>query len=150
MNELDKKANILIMQEIGCEVGPRQRIYDQDTGDAIKINGSDVVAPGNYAGPQSMEFDPYNNRKMMGQIFSHFLKKNSEETGVDVVAFYNVGNGDNSSIECRLSDNRVIRSNEYSRDSLKYTDIIMQLNGDGATDLKVFDVPSTRNNIRRR
>ena len=150
MNATDKEINTLIMQEIGLEVGSRQRIYDQDTGAVIKINGMDVVAPGSYCGNKAMEFDPHNNRKMMSQLFGHFLEKYSEETDIDVLIYYNVDDVDSKSkIECVLSNNEVITSKPYTRDSLKYTDIIMQLNGGDAGDLTKYDTIPTKETVKK-
>ena len=145
MTELDKEVNNLIMQEIGLEVGRDQRIYDQDTGSSIRINGMDVIAPGCYAGHKAVEFDPHNNRKMMNQLFGYFLNKYSDETDIDVLSYYNVNTLDGEKIECKMSDNSTIRSKPYKRDSLKYTDIIMQLNGDNSEDLNKYDqIPNTK------
>lgn len=150
MNATDKEINTLIMQEIGLEVGSRQRIYDQDTGAVIKINGMDVVAPGSYCGNKAMEFDPHNNRKMMSQLFGLFLEKYSEETDIDVLIYYNVDDVDSKSkIECVLSNNEVITSKPYTRDSLKYTDIIMQLNGGDAGDLTKYDTIPTKETVKK-
>lgn len=149
MNINDKEINTLIMQEIGLEVGPRQRVYDQDTGAAIRINGMDIVAPGCNGGRQAVEFDPYNNRKMMGQLFSHFLEKYAEETDVDCQTFYNVDSGTNGKVQCRLSDNTILTSKPYQRDSLKYMDIIMQLNGDASPDLEKYDVLPDKETVKK-
>ena len=150
MNNSDIEINNLIMREIGLEVGPRNRIYDQDTGMEIRINGMDVVAPGCYGGRQSIEFDPYNNKKMMNQFFSYFLDKRSEETDIDVLAYYNVGNGEKSQVECRMSNNEKISSGKYIRDSLKYTDLMIQLNGDVPQDLSKYDSPIEYNTVKKR
>lgn len=149
MTEMEREINTLIMQEIGLEVGRNQRIYDQDTGDALRINGMDIVAPGCYGGKQAIEFDPYNNRKMMGQLFGHFLEKYSDETGVDVLSYYNVDSGSDVKVECRMSDDTIVSSKPYGRDSLKYTDIIMQLNG-GESDLTKYDNTSSKGNYKEK
>lgn len=149
MTEMEREINTLIMQEIGLEVGRNQRIYDQDTGDALRINGMDIVAPGCYGGKQAIEFDPYNNRKMMGQLFGHFLEKYSDETGVDVLSYYNVDSGSDVKVECRMSDDTIVSSKPYGRDSLKYTDIIMQLNG-GESDLTKYDIPQAKETIKKK
>ncbi len=149
MNELDKEINIKIMQELGLEPNSDKQIIDQDTGMPIAINGMPVVAPGCYGGKNSIEFDPYNNKKMMNKFFGFFLDKYSCENDVDVLAYYNIDGQDNTgSIECRLDDDSTLISKNYRRDSLKYTDIIMQLNGDTNIDLNKYDiaekVPSVR------
>ena len=159
MTDFDKKINSIIMQELGLEVGPSQRIYDQDTGDILQINGTEIVAPGTPINnsikcgqPMMTEFDPYNNRKMMNQLFAYFLDKISDETDQDVVTYYNIdGSSPNTGrVQCKMSDNSTITSGEYKRDSLKYTDIIIQLNGGNADDLdlKDFDTPMTQESIK--
>lgn len=141
MDAKEMAINNIIMQEIGLEVGPRKRLFDQDTGAAIRINDMDVVAPGCYGGKRAIEFDPYNNRKMMNQLFAYFMEKQAEETGNELVTYYNIGDR----IECRMRDNRLIRSRPYIRDSLKYADIIIQLNGGSTEELSAYDqlIPST-------
>lgn len=143
MNDKEKKINNIIMQEIGLEVGQASRIIDQDTGMALKINGHDVVAPGYFRGRQSAEFDPYNNRKMMGHLFGYFLEKHADETGVSVVTFYDVPSDepDKGSIKCVLNDNTTIQSGNYMRDGLKYADIIVQLNGGEINSFQDYDAP---------
>jgi hypothetical protein len=150
MTNNDLEINTLIMREMGLEIGPKERIFDQDTGVAIKINGMDVVAPGCYGGRQSVEFDPHNNKKMMSQLFQYFLSKHSEETDVDVMTYYNVDNGPKGSVECKLSNNETITSASYMKDSLKYTDIMIQLNGDNPPDLSKYDVAPESKNVRRK
>lgn len=149
MTDIEREINMLIMQEIGLEIRNDQKLYDQDTGDAIKVNGMDVMAPGCYGGRHAIEFDPYNNRKMMGQMFGYFLDKYSDETGVDALSYYNVDSGEDGRVECKMSDNELISSKPYTRDSLKYTDIIMQLNG-GGTDLSKYDIPQTKETVKRK
>ena len=144
----DYEINKLVMQEIGLEVGPNKRIYDQDTGAAIRINNMDVVDQGSYTNSRSTEFNPSGNRKMMGKLFGYFLDKRSEETGINVSTYYNVDG--NNSIECRLSDDTTIKSKSYTRDSLKYLDIMMQLNGEKNVDLKEYDQPIEKDTIKRK
>lgn len=145
MNDTDKNVNMLFMREIGLEVRKGQRIYDQDTGLPVTINGMSIVAPGFYGGRRSIEFDPYNNRKLMGQLFGYFMDKQSDETGVEVTAYYNVDNH----IECRMADNEIIKSKPYQRDSLKYLDIIMQING-GREDLSSYDIKAENPAVKKK
>ena len=85
----------------------------------------------------------------MAQMFGYFLDKTSEETGVDVISYYNIEeSGKTGKVECKMSNNTVITSKEYLRDSLKYTDIIAQLNG-GEIDLSKFDVPQSKDTFKR-
>ena len=61
MDELSMKFNRMIMEEMGFEVGARQRLYDQDNGQLLQFEGKDLVAPGASPGREAVEFDPYNS-----------------------------------------------------------------------------------------
>ena len=148
MNEMDKEINNLILREVGFEVGTGNKIYDQDTGMPVRINGLQMMAPGSYIPRQSLEFDPYNNRKLMGQIFNYFIDKQSEEGGPEVITYYNKDDTkDGGKVECRFNDNTTISSNQYGRDTLKYADLIMRLNGDDNPDLSKYDVPIVKETV---
>ena len=75
MDDLSIKFNRMIMEEIGIEVGARQRLYDQDTGALLQFEGKDLVAPGAVSGKEAQEFDPYNSNKLMNQMFTYFTGK---------------------------------------------------------------------------
>lgn len=150
MTELDKEVNEIIMREMGLEVGSHDRIYDQDTGMALSINGMKVTAPGVYGGRDSIEFDPHNNRKLMGRLFENFLNKYADEVDNEVIAFYNKDTKEGGCIECKMEDNELISSKPYKRDSLKYTDLIMQLNGGESEDLSKYDIPPVKETIKRK
>ena len=153
MNAEDKKINSIIMNELGFEPTENGFIRDQDTGNDIKINGVTLVAPGLGANRKNkeMEFDPYNNKKMMSQLFGHFLEKYADENGVNVSTFYNIDGKDNTGkVECKFSDNQTITSGSYARDTLKYVDIVMQLNGDPKCeeDLRKYDIVEKKQTVR--
>ena len=73
------------------------------------------------------------------------MDKQTDETGVEVTAYYNVDN----CIECRMADNTIIKSDAYQRDSLKYLDIIMQING-GKEDLKPYDTKAEKPTVKKK
>lgn len=148
----DTEINNIIMQEIGLEVGQGNKIYDQDTQEQLKLNGMDVVAQGHGKYKGCVEFDPYNNRKMAGQLFEYFLGKVADEIDEEVVAYYNVGKGSCGGTECRFSDNTKLRSSDYFRDSLRYADIMMQINGEESPReiLSKFDIPYVKDTVKRR
>lgn len=144
MNQIDKEINEIIMNEMGLDIGLESRIYDQDTMRPIELNGMKVMAPGVYGGKQSVEFDPYNNRKQMSYLFSYYTKKYAEENGKEVVASYEVdGSNGKGRIECRLDDNEIISSGAYTRDTLKYADMVMRMNGDlnPSETISKYDIP---------
>lgn len=141
MDELSMKFNKMIMQEVGLEVGPRQRLYDQDTGCLVQIEGKDLVAPGAASGKEAQEFDPYNSTRMMSQIFGYFTSKLSENGEIpDYGVVYNVDCGKGSGrVEIKNDEEKLV-SKAYVRDQCKYADLILQINGDEDPDLKEFDV----------
>ena len=139
MNQIDLNINNLIMREIGLEVGTGHRIIDQDTGATMTFGGRDIVAPGIYGGSNAIEFDPYNNKRMMNRLFGYFLEKHADESDVEVTTYYNVDKGEKGSIECKMSDHTTITSKPYIRESLKCADIIIQLNGGEAPDFSEYD-----------
>ena len=147
MNPLDTEVNNIIMQELGLEVGIGNRVIDQDTGSAIKFRGKNVMAPGFFNG-RDIEFDPVNNPKMMSKLFGCFLDVHSEESDVYVNTFYPID--DSNCIECAMSDQSKIRSKSYDRDSLRYADIIIQLNGGRSSDLAKYDVVPKATTVKKR
>lgn len=149
MTELDLEVNTILMREMGLEIGNGNRIVDQDTGLAINIRGMGLMAPGCYGGSGAMEFDPHNNNRLMRQLFGYFLNKYSDECDIDVMTYYNVGNGDKTCVECKMDNNSTIRSKPYLRDSLKYADIIIQLNGEESPDLSKYDIAQERSTVRK-
>lgn len=146
-----KDVNKIIMDEIGLEVTRHGLIRDQDTGSNISINSHPLVAP-NMGGRGKLEFDPYNDRKMMVALFNHFLTKVEEDEDKSVVVYYDVNSEKENKgrVECKMSDNTIIASKDYQRDSLKYLDIIMQMNGEKSPDLREFDVPQQKEAVKRR
>lgn len=142
MNKFDKEVNALFMSELGFEIGKNQRIFDQDTGLPLEVGGVKFVAPDCYGGKQSAEFDPYNSRKQMSQFFGYFMDKQADETGKEIMSYYAIDDrkGNKGRIQCKFDDNTVITSGSYMRDSLKYIDIVMQINGDECPDLEKYDI----------
>lgn len=152
MTELDREINDTIMREIGLEPNKKNQICDQDTRVVLKINNQDVIKSGCYGGRNTVEFDPHNNRKMMTDLFGYFLNKYEEETGSSVLSYYNIDNKRGNKVELKLNDETTITSHSYKRDSLKYTDIIMQLNGESKEniDLSKYDVEVPKGGIKRK
>lgn len=151
MDELSLKFNKMIMSEIGLEIGPRQRLYDQDTGTLIQFEGKDLVAPGAASGREAQEFDPYNSTKMMSQMFSYFTDKMADSGEInpfDVIYSVDGKNG-RGRVEMK-NDEEFMKSKEYVRDQCKYADLILQINGDDNPDLKEFDIPKVKETIRKR
>lgn len=145
---LDRK----IMEEIGLEVN-NGKIMDQDYGAYIQFKGKQVLAPGAYPSKNYVVFDPYNSTTLMIHLFDLFCKKYEYDTGVSIGYTYQTECGVNgSSITAVMSNQKSYTSAVYKRDTLRYMDIILQLNGDENpfSFLKQFDIPRSvvRNNRR--
>lgn len=151
MDELSMKFNTMIMNEIGLEIGSRQRLYDQDTGVLVQFEGKDLVAPGAASGREAQEFDPYNSTKMMSQMFSYYTDKLAESGEINPFnIIYSVdGQNGRGRVEMK-NDEEFMKSKEYVRDQCKYADLILQINGDENPDLKEFDIPKVKETIKRK
>ena len=141
MDQLSLKFNKMIMEEVGLEIGERQRLYDQDTGCLVQLEGKDLVAPGAASGKEAQEFDPYNSTRMMSQIFGYYAKKLADSgEAPEYGVVYNVDCGKGMSRVEIKNDEEKLSSKAYQRDQCKYADLILQINGDENPDLKEFDV----------
>lgn len=151
MDELSFRFNTMIMQEIGLEVGDRQRLYDQDTGNLIQFDGKDLVAPGASSGREAHEFDPYNSTRLMAQMFSYYADKLNQSGEIpEYNVIYNVDLGQGRGRVEMRNDSDKMSSAVYQRDQCKYADLILQLNGEPTPDLKEFDIPKTKETVKRK
>lgn len=151
MDELSMRFNKMIMEEMGIEVGDRQRLYDQDTGAKLQFEGKDLVAPGAASGREAHEFDPYNSNKLMAQMFNYYTGKLAEGGEIDPFnVVYNVDTGKGMGRVEAKNDNETIASKEYRREQCKYADILLQINGDENPDLKEFDIPKVKETIKKK
>lgn len=151
MDELSLKFNRMMMEEMGIEVGDRQRLYDQDNGQLLQFEGKDLVAPGASSGREAQEFDPYNSTRMMAQMFTYYTDKlaaNGEADEYNVIYNVDLGNG-KGRVEMKNDDDTMV-SGVYQRDQCKYADLILQLNGDENPNLKEFDIPKVRESVKRK
>lgn len=151
MDELSMKFNKMIMEEMGFEVGAHQRLYDQDNGMLLQFEGKDLVAPGTFSSRETTEFDPYNSTKLMAQMFTYYTNKLAESgESEEYNVLYNVDSGPNRGRMELKNDNGKLISGIYQRDQCKYADLMLQLNGDENPDLKEFDIPKLKPNIKKR
>ena len=151
MDDLSYRFNRLMMQEMGIEIGARQRLYDQDTGLPLQFEGKDLVAPGASSGKGAQEFDPYNSTRMMAQMFTYYtdkLAQNGEAPEFNVI--YNVDLGKGQGRVEMKNDEEQISSAVYQRDQCKYADLILRLNGDENPNLTEFDVPKVKETIKKK
>lgn len=133
--------NKIIMQEIGLGVDNYQKIIDQDTRETLLFKEKNMKYSSQnnvLIGRNDMIFDPINNRFLMMSLFDHFATKIEEEDGKYISIYYDV-NGENGSALEAVVDGEKITSDYYNNDSLKYLDIIMQLNDAENISLKQYD-----------
>lgn len=130
--------NKVIMQEIGLTIDSSFRVIDQDTRQPIMVNDKVLKYSSNHAVPvrnQEQLFDPIQQRNQMNVLFDYFIgKMESEGTPVDL--YYDIHDG--SAMEVKSSENTLV-SADYNIEQLKYVDIMMQLNGSSADDVKKHD-----------
>ena len=79
-----------------------------------------------------------NNRKIRQQSrYAIPLRDKRRPFGIDT---------DKTSLEAKVDNGKVLTTKPYYRDSLKYADMIMQLNGSENVDLSEYDQKKEQNN----
>lgn len=149
---MEKKEIIFnnqLMNEIGLEVGPGNRLYDQETGSQLIVRGKEMISPGSMGSRDTVEFDPYNSTFQMHRMFDYFAHKYENESGVSIdVTYIEDDKAGGARLTIKDSDNNTYSSKNYKRDTLRYADIIMQLNGDEDVDLTEYDTPRNNSNMK--
>lgn len=157
----NRDFNTIIMQEVGLDVDEYGYIIDQDNGSRLQFKGKYIKASEYPIGRNDVKFDPLNNVNMMGNIFSYFTNKISEEEGRYVDIFYQnqpnknepgsmtvkVHNREFSNDCCEFIEDEpvssenveTIESKKYVNTALQYADLILSISGDPFTDLSGFD-----------
>lgn len=133
---MQKELTSRLMQEIGLDVDNKNHIIDQDTGNLIQYNGKNLkyTEESQSILRSEMEFNPIENPKLMSHLFSYYTNKIHEEDGRYVNIYYSVQDNPNTkkgAIELKEEkENISMKSASYNNDSLKYMDLILQLNGE--------------------
>ena len=158
---INRDFNTIIMQEVGLDVDERGYIIDQDNGNKLQFKGKYIKSSDAPIGRNDVKFDPLNNVNMMGNIFSYFTNKITEEEGRYVDIFYqnqpekNAPGSMTVKIHNRVFDDEccefiedgpvssadveIIESKKYVNTALQYADLILNISGDTMTDLSEFD-----------
>jgi hypothetical protein len=137
--------NKIIMQEIGLGVDNYQKVIDQDTREQLKFKEKNIK----YSSQNSVvltkndiPFDPIESKNLMGGLFDHFSKKLEKEDNVYISRFYDITDKEKGTALEAVVNGKKIKSDYYNNnESLKYLDIIMQLNGSDNINLKQYDTP---------
>ncbi len=131
--------NYELMNEIGLEIDCDKNLTDQDTLNPIQLNGKNLkysLSDNNIIITKNdILFDPFNDPKMMLHIFGYFLNKISRIDNVRFTTFYPVMADDNKGYIELKGSSGTFKSKCYHNDSLKYFDLIKQINGHDNVDL---------------
>lgn len=125
---------VILLNEIGLEI-VSGRLVDQDSRLAVLL-------------PFSPKFNTIqdvnnlqNNPKIMNALFMYFCDKIKVEQNIyiDVVYYKQIKNSRNLPLAVKANGKEFI-SKIYNSESLKYLDLICQLNGGTDVDLSRFDI----------
>lgn len=132
--------NDLVLNEIGLEF-QNGVLIDQDTRANILFNQKFVTEDW-YK--DCYIFNPLKDSKFMNFLFDYFTKKIMSEQNIyiDVVYYKPVKNSHNYPLAVRANGREYI-SKVYRAESLKYLDLICQLNGGTDVDLSRYDIIDT-------
>ena len=145
MDNLSRRFNEMLMQEMGFDVQTDGTLVDQDIGIPIIFEGIPVTSPSIpiQKGESSITpFDPYNNTRMMNFMFNYFVSKMTEMGEIDQfnVVFNRDAPGGGGVVVIQNDTAELSSSKPYVRESCKYADLVFQLNGDDVPDMKEFDI----------
>lgn len=137
---MDKKIfDSMVLTEIGLDVDDYGNIVDQDNNNIIAFKGKTLT--NNYPPSKGqIVFNPLEDQKQMNSLFMYFTNKIHEEEGSYVSSIFTNGTP-NKNIKSNLGitvDDHQMQSKAYYNDSVKYLDLIIQLNGN-TVDLSAFD-----------
>ena len=147
---MNDPINKMMMEEIGLTVDSQSRVMDQDTREYLsfksrqmKFSSQNQVTIGN----RDMVFDPASNKNVAANLLDYYANKLQEEGECYVSMYYEKQEDDNkTSLEAKVDNGKVHTTKPYYRDSLKYADMIMQLNGSENVDLSEYDQKKEQNN----
>lgn len=136
---------IAVMQELGLETTPDGKCYDPETGTVLSYKDKPLKFANENTFVRKGEalFDPLSNPNMMNQLFSYYTTRLNEEDGRYIELYYQDSGSKDSSkgvIKCREGQT-IHSSGEFYNDSVKYADLIAELNGDIGKDFSKFDAP---------
>lgn len=127
----------LLLNEIGIEPD-FNGFKDQDNGIHVQMPSS--VLPNRIL--TMYDIDAWQrNPKIISFLFNYFTNKlmNEQNIYIDVVYYKQVKNSRNLPLAVKANGKEFI-SKIYNNESLKYLDLICQLNGNSDVDLSRFDI----------
>lgn len=135
----------LFMEEMGLYIDPYGRVVDQQTDSLLQVKGKSLRFPLDGSVRLSkgeMEFDPLNNQTLANNLFGFYIQNRLSDNGNVYVSNYctvaSPDDKDKGILEVK-TETGTIKSGEYYRDSLKYADMMMRMNGTPNVDLSEFD-----------
>ena len=130
------------MQELGLEFND-DILVDQDTRETLLMDHKYIVKKENsrrFNEIPHIKFEP-SNTKLMQFLFSYYSIKLMREDDIYIdVIYYKTSKDSHKSPLAVQANNKEYVSRIYNMESLKYLDIILQLNGADSVDLSRFDI----------
>ena len=139
---MNSEFNLLVLAEIGLDIDEYGNIIDQDNYNQLSYRGKAFTAKV-PAQKGQVVFDPLRDQKQMNSLFMYFIDKLGREEERYVTSYYTNGTPNKnvkSSIGLVIDDGVKLNSGNYYNDSLKYMDLIIQLNGKVVGNLSIFDI----------
>ena len=141
--------NKMVMEEIGLTINRDKVVIDQDTRQPLIIKDKMMKYSSKNIVPVRKDeqvFDPATNKGQMAFAFDYFMNK-LELEGEPIDMYYDIHDG--SAMEVK-KDGRVLQTNDYNKEQLRYIDMMRQLNGSSADDIKSMDDKTKKNPTRRK
>jgi len=120
--------NNLILREAGLDFDSSGSLTDQDSLTTFLFKGKPIKSSAIYG---EIEYNPYDNLKLMKCIFEFFMNKIKEEDGMEITTYFLTNTSMNS--EGKLIANAgedKIETTVYTKDCLKYGEAILLLNNE--------------------
>lgn len=141
--------NKMVMEEIGLTINRDKVVIDQDTRQPLIIKDKMMKYSSKNIVPVRKDeqvFDPATNKGQMAFAFDYFMNK-LEAEGEPIDMYYDIHDG--SAMEVK-KDGRILQTSDYNKEQLRYIDMMRQLNGSSADDIKSMDDKVKKNPTRRK
>lgn len=140
---MDNKSEftIKVLQEVGLEIDTNDRVIDQDNNSLVKFKGKTLKFNPDkkpLINRTEIEFNPLENPNIMNYMMSYYVKKLEEEENRYIGMFFLTDTEDNGRAQCK-ENGKLVSSDLFFNDSVKYADLISKLNGNTSVDFSKYD-----------
>lgn len=124
---LEEAFKAEVLQQLGLEIDINGYIIEQDSEMKLYVKGKPIT---NISSRYSLGFDPLSNGHLMSFLFSYYLSKLQSEEDRYITMFYSSSKERNGKGYMAVQEQgELIKSRVYNNDSIKYLDLLYQLNG---------------------